>query len=126
MNEIVLKRANVVKRVDSEDKAKALEAQGFVRADGKSVKKSANNAASEVVINELKAELLEAGKVIEKADERRGELEKELADTKEKLEEASEYAAEADKKIEALTQELAGTREQLEAAVKKNKTADKK
>lgn len=34
MSEIELKRANVVKRVDSEDKAKALEAKGFVRTDG--------------------------------------------------------------------------------------------
>ena len=37
MSEIELKRANVVKRVDSEDKAKALEAKGFVRTDGKTV-----------------------------------------------------------------------------------------
>lgn len=33
MKEIVLKRANVVKQVDSEDKAKALEAKGFIRAE---------------------------------------------------------------------------------------------
>lgn len=33
MREIVLKRANVVKQVDSEDRAKALEAKGFVRME---------------------------------------------------------------------------------------------
>lgn len=33
--EIVLKKENVVKRVDSEDKAKALEAKGFVRQNEK-------------------------------------------------------------------------------------------
>lgn len=33
MREIILKRANVVKQVDSEDKAKALEAKGFIRAE---------------------------------------------------------------------------------------------
>ena len=33
MTEIVLKRANVVKCVDSEDRARALEAKGFVRTD---------------------------------------------------------------------------------------------
>ena len=64
MSEIVLKRANVVKRVDSEDKARALEAQGFVRTDGTVTKKSESNAASEAVINELKGQLLNAGKDI--------------------------------------------------------------
>lgn len=33
MKEIVLKRANVVKQVNSEDRAKALEAKGFARID---------------------------------------------------------------------------------------------
>lgn len=122
MGEIVLKRANVVKRVDSEDKALALEAKGFVRTDGKTV--LAGAPAGEV--KELKAQLIKAGKVIEAADTRRGELEKELADANAKLEEASKYAEDADKRIEALAQELAGAKEQLEAAVKKNRAADKK
>ena len=77
MSEIELKRANVVKRVDSEDKAKALEAKGFVRTDGTVANKTESNAASEAVINELKEQLLKAGKVIEASDARRGELEKE-------------------------------------------------
>lgn len=34
MSEIILKRANVVKCVDSEDKALALELKGFVRIAG--------------------------------------------------------------------------------------------
>lgn len=34
MSEIVLKRANVVKCVDSEEKALALELKGFVRVTG--------------------------------------------------------------------------------------------
>ena len=62
MSEIELKRANVVKRVDSEDKAKALEAKGFVRTDGTVANKTESNAASEAVINELKEQLLKAGK----------------------------------------------------------------
>lgn len=126
MGDIVLKRNNVVKRVDSEDKALALEVKGFVRNDGKNTKKSTNNAVNEDTVNELKARLIESGKVIETANIRRGELEKELSDTKEKLEEASKGAEEADKKITALENELSGTKEQLEAAVKKNKAADKK
>lgn len=126
MSEIELKRANVVKRVDSEDKAKALEAKGFFRTDGTVTKKSESNAASEAVINELKEQLLKAGKVIEASDTRRGELEKELTSMKEKLEEASKYAEEADKKIATLEAELSGTKEQLEAALKKNKAAEKK
>ena len=40
--------------------------------------KTESNAASEAVINELKEQLLKAGKVIEASDARRGELEKEL------------------------------------------------
>lgn len=122
MAEIVLQRANVVKSVDSEDKAAALEAKGFIRTDGK----TAPAASSNKEVQELKTQLAKAGEVLKAADERRGELEKELADIKEKLQEASEYAKSADKKIEELTQELAGTKEQLEAAVKKNKAADKK
>lgn len=39
MAEIVLRRANVVKIVDSEDKAAALEAKGFVRVEA-AVKKT--------------------------------------------------------------------------------------
>ena len=69
------------------------------------------------MINELKEQLLKAGKVIEASDARRGELEKELTSTKEKLEEASKYAEEADKKIATLEAELSGTKEQLEAAM---------
>ena len=52
MSEIELKRANVVKRVDSEDKAKALEAKGFVRTDGTVTNKTESNAASEAVRSE--------------------------------------------------------------------------
>ena len=126
MSEIELKRANVVKRVDSEDKAKALEAKGFVSTDGTVTNKTESNTASEALINELKEQLLKAGKVIEVSDARRGELEKELTSTKEKLEEASKYAEEADKKIATLEAELSGTKEQLEAALKKNKAAEKK
>ena len=53
MSEIELKRANVVKRVVSEDKAKALEAKGFVRTDGTVAYKTESNAAYDAVINEL-------------------------------------------------------------------------
>lgn len=100
--------------------------KGFVRTDGTVANKTESNAAYEAVINELKEQLLKAGKVIEASDARRGELEKELTSTKEKLEEASKYAEEADKKIATLEAELSGTKEQLEAALKKNKAAEKK
>lgn len=66
MSEIELKRANVVKRVDSEDKAKALEAKGFVRTDGTVANKTESNAAYEAVINELKEQLLKAGKSLKR------------------------------------------------------------
>ncbi len=109
MSEIVLRRANVVKKVDSEDKAKALEAKGFIRDGAKAAVTDlkAENA-------ELKKSLVEAGKVIDQGDDRSGELEEELADAKAKL-------GDAEKKIEDLTNELTGTKEQLEAALKKNK-----
>lgn len=112
MEKIELKRANVVKVVDSEDKAKALEAKGFVRTDGKT-------AASNVTVEELKEQLVKAGTIIASGDEKRAELE-------EKLKEASEYAQKADKENAELKAELSGIKEQLEAAVKQNKAASKK
>lgn len=115
MSDIILRRANVVKKVDSEDKAKALETKGFIRDGAK--KSTAGNSTKEIA--ELKKSLEEAGKVIEQGDKRRGELETELADTKAKLEEAN-------KTVETLIAELNGTKEQLEAAIKKNKELSKK
>lgn len=112
MEKIELKRANVVKVVDSEDKAKVLEEKGFVRTDGKTV-------ASGVTVAELKAQLEKAGEIITAGDKKRAELE-------EKLKEASEYAEKADKEIAELKAELSGVKEQLEAAVKQNKAASKK
>lgn len=114
MGDIVLRRANVVKRVDSEDKAQALEAKGFLR-DGKEIQTGAPAANAA----ELKEQLIQAGKVIETADKRRGELEAELTDTKEQLDAALKENA-------SLKTELSGMKEQLEAAVKKNKAAEKK
>lgn len=108
MSEIVLKRANVVKRVDSEDKAKALEEKGFVRADGR----TALDVNSDALVVELKSQIIKAGEVIKTADARRGELEKKLA--------------EAEDRIRTLETELSGTKEQLEAAVEKNKETAKK
>lgn len=64
--------------VDSEDKAKALEAKGFVRTDGKTV--PVVSSAEEV--KELKEQLVKAGEALKTADARRGELEKELTDVK--------------------------------------------
>ena len=55
MSEIELKRANVVKRVDSEDKAKALEAKGCVRTDGTVTNKTESNMA-EIRAEKLKNE----------------------------------------------------------------------
>nr|DAY79453.1 MAG TPA: Thymopoietin protein [Caudoviricetes sp.] len=113
MEKIELKRANVVKVVDSEDKAKALEAKGFVRTDGKTA------AASNVTVEELKEQLVKAGTIIASGDEKRAELE-------EKLKEASEHAQKADKENAELKAELSGVKEQLEASVKQNRAASKK
>lgn len=113
MEKIELKRANVVKVVDSENKAKALEEKGFIRSDGKTA------VASGVAVEELKAQLVKAGEIIAAGDKKRAELE-------EKLKEASEYAEKANKEIAELKEELSGTKEQLEAAVKQNKAASKK
>lgn len=115
MSEIELKRANVVKRVDSEDKAKTLEAKGFVRTDGKTVKAPAAKDNTEKLQKELadtKAQLQEAVKKAEAS-------EKELSEAKEQLQEA-------EKKIQTLETDLKGTKEQLEAAVKQNRDANKK
>lgn len=115
MNEIVLKRANVVKRVDSEDKAKALEAQGFVRTDGKTAKAPAAKDNTDKLQKELADTKTQLQEAVEKAEA----SEKELADAKEQLQEA-------EKKIQTLEADLKGTKEQLEAAVKQNKAANKK
>ncbi len=138
MSEIELKRDNVVKRVDSQDRAKALEAKGFVRTDGKKAPESGVDV--DKVVSELKERLTEASRTMEKADEVKGKLENELAETKEKLQAAEGKAEaaenelesvkaqlqEAEKKVQTLETELEGTKEQLEAAVKQNKAAGKK
>lgn len=138
MDKIKLKRANVIKEVDSEDRAKALEAKGFFRTDGKTTPDS--GADIDKVVSELKERLVEASKVMEKSDEVKGKLEKELAETKAQLQEAEgkaeaaekeladtkEQLQEAEKKVQTLEVELEGTKEQLEAAVKQNKSASKK
>lgn len=108
MGNIILRRDNVVKSVDSEDRAKALEAKGFVR-EGVQKTAPANLAAENAT---LKEKLAQQSELMEKISERKCELEKELAV--------------AHEKIEALTLELEGTREQLEAATKKNRAAEKK
>lgn len=125
MDKITLRNGNVVKEVESDDRAKALEEKGFVRDGAAPAITAEDTKALEKELQKAREELTRASEVMETADKRRGELEAELAETKEKLKEASEYAETADKKIEALTQELEGTKEQLEAAVKKN-TASKK
>ncbi len=107
--DITLRKDNVVKKVNSEDMAAALEAKGFVR----------NGAAIDVpvaTVDELKQQLVKASEAVFAADEKRGEAEMELKDVREKLEESN-------KKIAELTRELASTKEQLEVAVKKNTEA---
>ena len=131
MGKIELKRGNVVKRVDSEDRAKALEAKGFVRTDGKTVREAGTDV--DKVVSELQRRLAEASKVMEKADEAKGKVEAELAEAKAKAEAAEKelesvkaQLQETEKKAQALETELEGTKEQLEAAVKQNKAAGKK
>lgn len=115
MSEIVLKRANVVKRVDSEDRAKALETKGFVRTDGKTAKVPAGKSDTD----KLQKELTETKEKLQIAEGKAEAAEKEMESVKEKLQDA-------ENKIQALETELEGTREQLEAAVKQNKATSKK
>ena len=112
---IVLKKDNVVKEVDSEDKAVALEAKGFLRLGGTVLQ--VFSPAEEVV--KLKQQLSKAAETIEISNKRKAELEEELASVKHQLQEAGQ-------EIQALKNELEGTKEQLEAAVKKNKAANAK
>ena len=114
---IVLKRDNIVKEVDSEDKAVALEAKGFARLGGTAPVPQVFSLAEEIV--KLKQQLSKAAETIELSNKRKAELEEELASAKQQLQEAGQ-------EIQALKNELEGTKEQLEAAVKKNKTANVK
>ena len=107
--EIVMQKDNVVKCVDSEDKAMTLAAKGFVRLGEITV---VHNISPEKKVEELKQQLVEATEVIKVSNERKAELEAQLA--------------EAEKQIQELKNELEGTKEQLEAALKKNKTAGTK
>lgn len=125
MDKITLRNGNVVKEVESEDRAKTLEAKGFVRDGAVPASASGDIKALEKELKKTKDDLVKASEYMEAADKRKGELEKELKDTKEKLEEASKYAETSDKRIEELEQELSGTKEQLEAAIKKNTAAKK-
>lgn len=94
MSEIVLKRANVVKRVDSEDKAKALEAQGFVRTDGKTAKAPAAKDNTD----KLQKELADTKEQLQEAEKKIQTLEAELKGTKEQLEAAVKKNKTAEKK----------------------------
>lgn len=115
MDKIRLKRANVVKEVGSEDRAKALEAKGFARMDGKTAKAPAGKGDAD----KLQKELVEAREKLQAAEGKAEAAGKELESVKAQLQEA-------EKKAQALETELEGTKEQLEAAVKQNKAAGKK
>ena len=94
MDKIKLKRANVVKEVDSEDRAKALEAKGFVRTDRKTTETPTSKTGSDKLQKELKennAQLQEAKKKVQA-------LETELDGTKEQLEAAVKKNKAVDKK----------------------------
>lgn len=111
---IELRKDNVVKVVDSEDKAKALESKGFLRMDGKTSKtdETGGRDGFQNELEEAKAQIA----VMAKENE---VYKKELSSTKALLQKA-------EKKCQNLETELAGTKEQLEAAVQKNKATDKK
>lgn len=94
MSEIVLKRANVVKRVDSEDKAKALEAGGFVRTDGKTVQVPAAKDNT----GKLEKELADAREKLQGAEKEIQILKTELESTKEQLEAAVKKNKAAEKR----------------------------
>lgn len=94
MKDIILRLNNVEKVVQSEVKAKELEALGYVR-DGVAAKK-------------------ENPEETEKLKEKFGIMEEKLKDAEGRLEKA-------EKRAEGLELELAGTKEQLEAALKASK-----
>lgn len=115
MDKIKLQRANVIKEVDSEDRAKTLEAQGFVRMDGKSARVPAGMGDAD----KLQKELAQTKEKLQAAESKAEAVEKELESMKTQL-------RDAEKKTQDLETELEGTKEQLEAAVKQNKAASKK
>lgn len=91
MGKIVLKRANVVKQVDSEDRAAALEEKGFLR-EGAALKappgEEKRAAALKQELTETRKQLAAANKEIEK-------LQQELKGTTEQLEAALKQNREA-------------------------------
>lgn len=125
MEKITLRNGNVVKEVESEDRAKALEAKGYVRDGASPAAKAGDTKALEKELKEAKTDLVRASEYMEASDKRKGELEKELEETKTELETVKGQLEEEEKKTASLTQELEGTKEQLEAAVKKNTAAKK-
>lgn len=79
---ITLKKENVVKRVDSEARALALEMNGFVRMDGKSTKAPDAGAGD---LEAVKKELADAKEKLEAANKENAKLSQELVGTKEQL-----------------------------------------
>lgn len=82
---ITLKKENVVKHVDSEAKALALELKGFVRTDGKSVKTPMAGVGE---LEAVKKELKDVKKELAAANKENVKLCQELDSTKEQLMEA--------------------------------------
>lgn len=78
---IKLRKDNVVKSVDSEDKVKALEVKGFVRTDAKSIKES----KEDTVADKLEKELNDTKEQLREAEKKIQILEKELSGTMEQL-----------------------------------------
>lgn len=91
MSKIVLKKANVVKQVDSEERAAALEKKGFLR-EGAALKtppgEEKRTAALKQELTEIRKQLAAANKEIEK-------LQQELKGTTEQLEVALKQNREA-------------------------------
>ncbi len=91
MSKIVLKKANVVKQVDSEERAAALEEKGFLR-EGAALKtppgEEKRTAALKQELTEIRKQLAAANKEIEK-------LQQELKGTTEQLEVALKQNREA-------------------------------
>ncbi len=125
MDKIILRNGNVVKEVESEDRAKALEAKGFVRDGSDPIPAGGDIKALEKELKKTKEDLVRASEYMEASDKHKGELEKELADAKLELEAVKGQLEDEKKNTAALTKELEGTKEQLEAAVKKNTAAKK-
>lgn len=101
---ITLRKENVVKQVETEEKARALQAKGFLRDGAR--KEAASDDAAE--LSALQEELEDAKELLEAEQKKNAALQAELDGTKEQLETALKQNRDA--AVEQV-EEAAGTRQ---------------